>query len=563
MCGFVGLIGTGIKQTLLAAALPTLARRGPDSNSTWIAPDANVGLLHVRLAIVDADARANQPFVSADKNVVLAFNGEIYNYHELRAAFPHYPFRTDSDTETIVACYQLEGVAGLARLKGMFSLALVDTAQQRVLLMRDAIGKKPLFVARMQHQGENLLAFGSTLSALMAMQCAHFGRHAGIRAGALIEYWQHAHLSANSCVLNDAQPLAPGTVLSLDFAGKVLDEQRLLPTGSDIYNGESAQECSDRLSGLLETAVKRRLDSVQKITVLLSGGIDSTVVTHLVHRQAKREGRPVQALTLAALIPGSNDERFARYAAKREGLSLTRLKLPRDHLSERICQMLDVQDEPLGFISYFLLAQLVQEAANHGKILITGDGGDEVFLGYGKPSDWQQQGCQAHVPNVQVGPALPAWMSAWGVEMACDALAGHGFTKADRASAEQGVELRCPLLDWDVVAYARSLPVQRLFPIDTAKSLLKQQLSDWPEWFRERPKMGFTFNLRWFMALRGFAGVRESFVGELDPALLALLPQPLRCAPRHWRSLDIFRHFTDVWKALAWHRFVQRAGMNE
>jgi hypothetical protein len=161
-----------------------------------------------------------------------------------------------------------------------------------------------------------------------------------------------------------------------------------------------------------------------------------------------------------------------------------------------------------------------------------------------------------------VGPALPAWMSPWGVEMAGVALAGHGFTKADRASAEQGVELRCPLLDWDVMAYARSLPAARLFPRDTAKSLLKEQLSTWPEWFRERPKMGFTFNLRWLMALRGFAGLRESFVGPLDPALIALLPEPLRGSPSQWRSRDIFRHFSDVWKALAWHRFVQRVGLS-
>ena len=268
---------------------------------------------------------------------------------------------------------------------------------------------------------------------------------------------------------------------------------------------------------------------------------------------------PLRALSLGAWLPLRNDEYFTRYAAQREQIEVQYLRLPRGAMANRMCVALDRQDEPLGFISYFLLSQLVHEAAMHGKILLTGDGGDEVFFGYGRPSEWRErEWADLASDPISVGPKLPDWVGAWGKAMAGPELLGHGLAKADRASAEQGVELRCPLLDWRLMSYVRSLPFERLFPRDSAKSLLKQQLSAWPSWFVERKKSGFAYNLRWQWGLTGFVGLRECFEGDLDATLKPLMPLSLRKHPSQWSVYAIFSNFTAVWKALAWQRFLLR-----
>lgn len=559
MCGFSGAIGQGLDEALLARSLPVLLRRGPDSHSHWIEPGRRAGLTHTRLAIVDPDARANQPFTSQDGQIALAFNGEIYNYRALRATLKEYAFRTESDTEVILALYLSHGATALRRLEGMFSMAIVDLRQQLLILFRDAVGKKPLFVAHMAQGNEFQITFGSGVSAILAMQAHRFGRSATLRAEALNEYWPHGHMPANQSAFEGVRPLLPGQLLSYGIQdGKCVGDVQLQPDPSECYNGENPQDCSKRIGELLEQAVALRLDEQPRATVLLSGGIDSTVVTQIAHRQAQVRGIPLHALSVAAWLPMSNDEYYARYAGKRAKIPLTILKLPHNDLAKRVSAMLDLQDEPLGFISYFLLAQLVNEAAKHSKILLTGDGGDEVFFGYGQPKDWRSLGNDLPAGAIRVGPDLPPWVSTWGRGMAGGELLGHGFAKADRASAEQGVELRCPLLDWRLMSYVRSLPYDRLFPRDSAKSLLKSQLSDWPDWFVERKKAGFTYNLRWQWGMRGFAGLRECFEGGLAESLKARMPAALRAHPSQWSTYAIFSNFTTVWKALAWQRFLLR-----
>ncbi len=224
---------------------------------------------------------------------------------------------------------------------------------------------------------------------------------------------------------------------------------------------------------------------------------------------------------------------------------------------------LDLQDEPLGMISFFPLALLIKRAKDYGKILLTGDGADEVFLGYGQPNDWTEpmRGADEYDPcelEVNVGPALPSWFSPWGRWSAGHSLLGHMFTKVDRASSEQGVEVRCPLVDWDLMAFVRSLPPAELFFTGRPKALLKAQLPNWPTWFLERPKLGFPYHLRWAWAVRRFAGLRDLVNPESVEAFGELVPAPLRCQPGRWPFLAILKHFPAVWKLLAWSRFTQR-----
>src|SRR4030042_4076711 len=200
--------------------------------------------------------------------------------------------------------------------------------------------------------------------------------------------------------------------------------------------------------------------------------------------------------------------------------------------------------------------------SRHSRLILTGDGGDEVFVGYGKPDDWRDKEAirikGESISNVSCGPEVPLWMSTWARKTVTDTLVGHMFAKADRASAEHGVELRCPLLDWDLVSYARSLPFEVLVHGERTKALLKDQLRDWPHWFLERPKLGFAYNLRWLWGLSCYKGLRECVDRRAVDAFEQYLPYGFHRNPVDWKNADIFQNFEITWRLLAWSRFLLR-----
>lgn len=558
MCGFIGRILSDRDRAVspLSNALLFLHRRGPDSNATWRSVDGGVELLHARLAIVDLDGRATQPLVDTLHGLVLVFNGEIYNYVELRQELAAYPFRTGSDSEVILAAYALRGLVGLNLLKGMFSLALVDTRKRRVVLARDAVGKKPLFLSRIN----GVVAFGSSVLALAAVS----GAGAEVNPEAVEHFWRESFVRPDQSAVRGVTPVLPGQVLELDEDGKVVATSWLTPTPALRYEGETVAEAERNVGRLLELAVSRRLRDNPSPAVFCSGGIDSTVVAMAAVRLEEQGGlrRPLQLLTLGSAVPLTNDEFYARYAARRLRRQVRVVRPRMDGMGQSVREMFALQDEPLGMISFLLLSRLVAAVTGHSRILLTGDGGDEVFLGYGEVAEWNGQPAVANMPDashVPCGPLLPTWMSAWGVSAATDHLVGHGFTKVDRASAEQGVEVRSPLLDWDLMAYARSLPFAHLAVGGRTKALLKRQFVGWPSWFLERPKQGFTFNLRYSWGVRNYDGLRELVSGDAIAQFDRWLPPELRRSASDWSALAVFRNFPAVWKLAAWSQFLARS----
>lgn len=550
MCGFLGRVGG---RADLRHGLPWIANRGPDSQRLWSSSDDRVALLHARLAIVDRDSRAHQPFEDRDAGVTVAMVGEIYNYEELRADLRGYPFATRSDTEVALAAYVRRGVGGLSLLNGMFTLAVVDERNKRVFLVRDAVGKKPLYVAQWNGQ----VLFGSSVIPLVAI-------HAGpisVDSEVLEHYWQHAFIQPWRSVIRDVRPVLPGEFVELGWDGSLIRSGRCEPEPQQMYRGESVAESVANVGVLLRQAVTRRLQNNPRPTVLLSGGIDSTVVSSAAADSSEDDHRDsLQALTLGAVIPGTNDEFYARYAARRLSIDMEIMRPHRGGLSKAIVRAFDVQDEPLGMPSFFLLHYLVEAASRYGRVLLTGDGGDEVFLGYRPPSDWfggVEPRPEKEVP-VRVGPGPASWMSPWARQVTGSTLLGHMFAKADRASAEQGVEMRCPLLDWDLFSYVRSLPFEHLSGDNRSKARLKDQLAGWPRWFVERRKLGFTYNLRWRWALSQFDTLRELVDDEAVEMFGDYLPPELNKKPKNWRSRHILRHFGDAWRLLAWSRFLMR-----
>lgn len=550
MCGFMGRFGRTFDTH---RALSWLARRGPDNQGTWNADDNAVSLLHCRLAIVDEDRRSDQPFRDATHSVVVALNGEIYNYRSLRRVYSDFSFRTQSDTEVIVAAYIKEGVAGFSRLNGMFAFALVDERRGRVFLVRDAVGKKPLYIFD-SHAGT---FFGSSLLPLIA--CS--GTEPSVKAEAVSFYWRRGYVSPDSCVVRQGRPVLPGTVLEFDYDGRKISCRSIEPTAPVQYRGESNAEVARTIHELLMCAVDQRLENNPQPAALLSGGMDSTLVTELVAERLRGgDGRSLKVITLGAMIPRTQDEYYARYVAKRLALDLEIVHPARGNLPDAIGRAVSVQDEPLGMPSYFFLFQLIEAAAAHGKVLLTGDGGDEVFFGYRPLADWRHHQLDASDRSrvVRVGPGASPWMGSWAVDATGNTLLGHMLAKVDRASAEQGVELRCPLLDLPLMLYIRSLPADMLPGQATVKQLLKQQLAGWPNWFLERRKLGFSYNLRWHWALTNFAGLREMISSEAVESLGDCVPTPLRAPPVKWSSREIFRNFADAWRMMIWSAFMAR-----
>lgn len=551
MCGFVGRVGQETSRRSLNCGLRWLRRRGPDSRRLWRSADGRVEVLHARLAIVDKDSRAHQPFAHPSAPVVVAFAGEIYNYERLRLQLADHNFETLSDTEVILACYLRHGLPGLKLLKGMYSVCIVDERSREVVLARDPVGKKPLFIANWGGEAY----FGTTTTAMLAVS----GQTALVKEDeeTLAHYWKHSYIRPDRSALNDAIPVRPGAVIVLNWDGHLKTETDCLPEPIAVYAGEPWHEAAQKMLELVEGSVGRRLYNNPNPTTVLSGGIDSTLVTAVAGKICAARGLPLNVLTLSSLVPFSNDEPYARYAAHRLGLSLQLVNPSFGRIQDSILRAMDLQDDPLGMPSFFALERLVAAASAHSRILLTGDGGDEIFLGYGEPEDWVHKSESDNYLPIRAGD-LPGGMGSWGRKMAFDSLVGHMHTKADRASAEQGVELRCPLLDYDLVNYARSLPLNFLAHDGRPKALLKALLGNWPRWFVDRRKMGFPYNLRWIWMVSNFDGLRESIHDESLEAFSQYLPASLRKPPLQWKRSAVWRDFDSAWRLLAWSRFLNR-----
>ena len=446
MCGFLGSLGRpthpahpdgGID---IERALPWISRRGPDGHQAWRSADGRASLLHARLAIVDRDPRSDQPFLDVERRIAVAFAGEIYNFHQVRTELAkQHAFATESDTEVVLAAYAHDGIEGLGRLKGMYALAIVDEARRRVVLARDPIGKKPLYFARWNGQAY----FGSSALPMVALH----GASVGLDASLLGHYWEHGFVPPDRSLLPGMAPVAPGECLELDWESQLLKRHDCSPVPEVLYSGEPLGQVTTTISRLCHQAVQRRLENNNPTpTALLSGGIDSTVLVK--HASAlcanHHKSRHLKTLSLGALIPGTNDELYARYAAHRIGVRVTTLRLRAAGLVDSVVAALEHQDEPLGMPSYYFLHELVRASATHSRILLTGDGGDELFLGYRAPGEWvgtpEQRQTSKPTGTAEIGAALDVQESSGATGRTLDGALGsvrveHG---AGRSHAGQG-----------------------------------------------------------------------------------------------------------------------------
>lgn len=372
MCGIVAAFGTGVDQALLARMAAPIKHRGPDDTGLWSADGLGIG--NQRLSIIDL-AGGHQPFVSDDGLVAVVQNGEIYNYRELAAelAGTQYACRSGSDTEVLLRLYLKEGLGFLSRVNGMFAFAVADRRDGSLTVVRDRVGVKPLFAAC--HEGRTL--FGSEIKTLLA---------AGVPAKPDLEGLHH-FLSLNYVpppwtAFAGIRHVMPGTWMRVSASGTTTGTWWELPTAAETVRSESAW--IEEFNAVLDAATEIRLRADVPFGAFLSGGVDSTSVVGIMARKLRT---PVKTFTIGFDDPRFDESAFAQQAATRFGT---------DHVCERVAaDMIGLwplatwhNDQPHGDVSFMPTYRVSQVAAKHVKMVLTGDGGDELFAGYDKHRDF-------------------------------------------------------------------------------------------------------------------------------------------------------------------------------
>ena len=384
MCGIAGLIDPtwdSLDPTLIATMTRALAPRGPDGEGFWRAPGVALG--HRRLAVIDLSDAAVQPLANEDGSVQVVFNGEIYNFAELRMdlqAHGHV-FRSRGDTEVLVHGYEEWGDEVVARLDGMFAFALWDARKRRLLAARDRMGKKPLYFASIARPGAPpLFAFASELKALVHVP----GFDRGIDHEALCRYLVHEYVPAPHAIFRGARKLDAGERLRLEVAADRSNEPSIdrywdLP----FAEGPRAQrdaEASNDLRELLLSAVRRRLVADVPVGIFLSGGIDSSSVAALAAELAGPSN--VRTFSIGFSDVSFDESSHARRVARHLGTQHSEERLGARDLLDSLPKVSDFLDEPLADASIVPTYLLSAFTRQHVTVALGGDGGDELFAGY-------------------------------------------------------------------------------------------------------------------------------------------------------------------------------------
>jgi asparagine synthase (glutamine-hydrolysing) len=387
MCGIAGFLDpTGLATNdltgRLAAMVGTLIHRGPDADGLWTDAEAGAALGHRRLSIVDLSAAGAQPMVSANGRWITVYNGELYNTAELRAdverANPAVHWRGHSDTEVMLEAVALWDVAAtIERCNGLFAVAFWDRRERRLWLVRDRLGIKPLYWARLPKGG---LLFGSELRALRA----HPAFAAQIETKSVAAYLRSACIPAPHTIYRNTYKLPPGHILNAgageapaiscywNLRSIAADGQRHIET-----RGET--ELTNELEALLSDAVRRQMVSDVPLGAFLSGGIDSSLVVALMQAQSSR---PIRTFTIGFQDKRYNEADHARHVAKHLGTDHTELVVEPAVALATVERLPDIYDEPFADSSQiptFLVSELARRSVT---VSLSGDGGDECFGGY-------------------------------------------------------------------------------------------------------------------------------------------------------------------------------------
>jgi asparagine synthase (glutamine-hydrolysing) len=552
MCGIAGVLSIGARaanEVLVREMCDLMEHRGPDDEGFYASDDVVLGMR--RLSIIDV-AGGQQPVSNENHSVWAVFNGEIYNFRELRDRLraAGHTFNSRSDSETIVHAYEEFGLDFPRHLQGMFAIALWDAQRNRLILVRDRFGKKPLFYAAV-HDG---LVFGSELKCLLH----HPQVSRAVDPVALDLYLQVGYVPAPRSILGGVSKLRPAHMLVMEGADR--REQAYWKLEPRTARGDLTEpqltEAAEELEGLLTAAVRRRLVADVPLGAFLSAGLDSSLVVALM---ARLTGEPVHTFTIGLDEPGMNEAPMAERTA--EMLKTHhRTLVVRPDLEDVLGPIVWGMDEPQADSSCVPTYYVSRLAREHVAVCLTGDGGDEIFAGYPRyhfaaremwfdtlPREvrrtagalgtlipagvrgrglltraalpWQerysrgmtifdqrlrhdlyQAAWRSKMPSETAGPyvSLLAGKSSADLISALQWADIHSYmaddilAKVDRMSMVNSLETRCPLLDHEVVEFAFGLPSSAFYADGLGKRLLRQVAKRLlPAELLARPKSGF------------------------------------------------------------------------
>lgn len=563
MCGIAGklhLTGAPVDRDLLRRMADTIRHRGPDDGGVWT--EGSVGFASRRLAIQDLSPNGHMPMSTADGRLHITFNGEIYNFLELRSELERggARFRSGTDTEVILHLYAKEGVSSIRRLRGMFAFGLWDSQERTLVLARDRLGKKPLFFSADDRQ----LVFGSEPKALLQDPLVR----ADVEHVAIHHYLSYGYVPSPWCAFKGIRKLPPAHVLIMRDAHLTLE--RYWSLHYQPKRQESERALRDELQALLEDATRLRLISDVPVGALLSGGVDSSAVVALARRVSS--GR-IRTFAIGFDQPDYDESEHARRVAIHLGTDHQTLIVKPDAVA-MLPQLVWHYNEPFADSSAIPTFAVTALARQSVTVALTGDGGDESFIGYerylaaragvaldhvplslrrmaatagtylpvGKPkshmarlrrlltsldmapreryASWmlyfddsmKQQLYTADFREMVGGSSFSVLDAAYSQSDAIDFIEStvHSdvqtylpddlLVKIDIASMAHSLEVRSPLLDHHVVEFAARLPIGMKLRGLTQKYLLKSIADPWlPRGLFDRPKMGFAVPLdNWF-----------------------------------------------------------------
>ena len=550
MCGICGFISKRqILEEQLRAMNTTMVHRGPDDHGEEIYPVAegyHLGLAQRRLAIQDLSPLGHQPMHSLDQRISLVFNGEIYNFLELREELKEYPFQSHCDTEVIIAAYLKWGISCIDKLNGMFAIALYDREIDTLYLIRDRMGKKPLYYWM---DGDNLV-FASELKPIMEAP----GFMKKIRSDILPRFLFQQCINGPDSIYEQVFKVQPGSILSF-CKGKI--ESKKYWDVYETYEKQvkqpvlNYQEAKEELKGLLKKAVERRMISDVPLGAFLSGGYDSSLMTAMAQEISKE---PVKTFSIGFHVEKYNEAKYAKEVAEYLGTNHTETYISEEEMFQLVESIPQYYDEPFADSSQIpsmLVAKLAKEKVT---VALSGDGGDEFYCGYNiyenvaqaqmldgigglvygatQLPGLKQAGAFEKLPfkvRVIAGNRNPESKTQFGAGSYIDTsqkmVLGGGeschyeiesrykvknwqikrmlldmdtylpadiLCKVDRATMKYSLEARCPILDKEVMEYSFRLPHSFKFAKGIKKRILKDIAYDYiPKELLDRPKVGF------------------------------------------------------------------------
>ena len=558
MCGICGKVYLNTARRVAAAEVEamrdTMIHRGPDAGGVYL--DRHVGLGHRRLSIIDLEASV-QPMSNEDGTVWVVYNGEIYNFAELRQELlaRGHQFRTSGDTEVIVHLYEELGSNCVTHLRGMFTFAIWDSRSDTLMLARDRIGIKPLYYTL----NDQAFLFGSELKALLADDHVRAARE--IDAEAVHSYLSFLSVPDPACIYRGVRKLPAGHTLTI--RNGALSVRRYWDVAFQEEEGIAEEAWEERLLELMREAVRIRLVADVPLGAFLSGGVDSSTVVALM---ARLMGRPVKTFSIGFAERHYNEASDARLVARHLGTDHTELMLSPAEARFVIPQLVEHFDEPFADASAIPTYYVSKLASEQVTVVLSGDGGDELFGGYPwrQVRPWYQRHLSRLPQPVRSGirrmsgmlpPGVPGTNYLRRIDIPygryiLDAMAvfdeedrrelyGRAFaeevrsvdpyryhlahlaqqgnrgwearmmeydlktylpndvlTKVDRMSMRTSIEARVPLLDHRLVEFAATIPSRLKIRGGTGKHILKQVMAPYlPADVLQKRKQGFSIPL--------------------------------------------------------------------